>query len=78
LVGLKGISQQIRELKHFTVSSVWLHGDRLEQLQCSLLSGIRDRGHLERGAAALPDARLAGIAHDGGEFVEERAKAVDG
>ena len=78
LVGVKGISRYIRELRHFSVSSEWLHSDRLQQLHCSLLGGTRHRGHLERGAAALTDSRLAGIAHDGGEFVEQRAKAVYG
>ncbi len=66
------------DLKHFTVSSAWLHADRLEQLDCSLLSGIGDRGHLERGMAAVSDSWLAGVAHDSGEFVEERAKALGG
>jgi len=66
------------DLKRFTVPSVWLHGDRLQQLHCSLLSGIGHRGHLEGGTAAVRDAWLAGIAHDGGEFLEQGAKAVDG
>ena len=52
------------------MSSVWLHGDRFEQLHRSMLCGIRRRGHLERGTAALTDSCLAGIAHDGGEIVE--------
>jgi hypothetical protein len=57
---------------------VWLHGDRLQQLHCSLLGGIGHRGHLERGTAAVSDSWLTSITHDGGEFVEERPKAVGG
>jgi hypothetical protein len=53
------------ELKHFAVSSVWLHGDRLQQLQRSMLNRIRRRGHLEGRAAVLADTRFAGVAHDG-------------
>ena len=78
LIRVKGISRWIRELRHFWVSSVWLHSDRVQQLHSALLGGIRHRGHLERGSAALSEARLAGIAHDGGEFVEQRAEAVHG
>jgi hypothetical protein len=50
----------------------------LQQLHCSLLGGMGLRGHLERGTTALSDSWLAGIAHDGGEFVEQSAKAVYG
>ena len=57
------------------MSSESLHGDRLQQLHCSLLGGIRHRGHLERGTAALTDSCLAGIAHDGAERLEQRANA---
>src|SRR5665213_2525049 len=78
LVGAKGISRQIRELKRLAVSNVWLHGDRLQQLQCPMLCRIRHRRHLEGGATVLADACFAGIAHDGGEFIEQRAKAVHG
>ena len=60
------------------MSSVWLHSDGLQQLHCSLLSGIGHRGHLEGGCGFVSEARLAGIAHDGGEFLEQRAKAVYG
>ena len=78
LVGAKGISRQIRELKRLAVSNVWLHGDRLQQLQRPMLCRIRHRRHLEGGATVLADACFAGIAHDGGEFIEQRAKAVHG
>ncbi len=65
------------QLKHFAVSSVWLHGDRLQSLERSMLCRIRRRGHLEGRAAVFADARLAGVAYDGGEFGKQRSKAVD-
>jgi hypothetical protein len=62
----------------FAVSSEWLHGDFLQQIERQLLSGIGQRGHLEGGSACVADACLAGVAHDGGEILEQRAKAVHG
>ncbi len=41
-----------------------------------MLRGIRRRGHLGGRASVLAEARLTGVAHDGGEFGKERAKAV--
>ena len=65
------------QLKHFSMSSVWLHSDRLQQLERSMLCRIRRRSHLEGRTAVFADARLAGVAYDGGEFGKQRAKAVD-
>ena len=55
-------------MMQFEVSSTWLHDDRLEQLERSLLGGIGDRDHLKDRPAGTSDARLAGIAHDGAGF----------
>ena len=53
------------ELKHLALSRVWLHSDRLQEPQCSVLSGSWRGGHLEGRAGVLASARLAGISHDG-------------
>jgi hypothetical protein len=49
--------------------SEWLHGDFLQQVERQLLSWVRQSGHLEGETALVADARLAGIAHDGGEVL---------
>ena len=56
--------------------SEWLHGDFLEQIEGKLLSGIGQRGHLEGGRALVAGPRLAGIAYDGGEILEQRTEAM--
>ena len=43
-----------------------------------MLCGIRRRSQLEGRAAVLADARLAGVAHEGGEVDEQRAEAMNG
>ncbi len=60
------------------MSREWLHGDFLQQIERELLSWVWQSGHLEGGTALVADARLAGIAHDGREILQQRTEAVDG
>ena len=55
-----------------------LRGDLLDQLQGSTLRGCRRGGEVESAGALDRSGCAAGIAHDGGEVLEQSAEAVHG
>jgi hypothetical protein len=69
-------SCRLKRLSHLAVSSEWLHADVLQQIEGALLRGIGHGGHLEGRLAG--SGWPTGIAHDGGEFLQERTEAVRG
>ena len=65
----------LMEIGYFAVLGECLHGDGMEQLQSALLSWIGHGGHLE-GQLGGAFQRLAGIAHDGGQLLQQGAEAM--
>ena len=60
------------------LSGEWLHGDGLKELERAALRGIGGGEHLESERGRFAISRAAGIAHDGGELLQQRLETVHG